>query len=251
MEKGKKIKEEKKEVNEEKIKDYSIEEKSQSRLKLLSKIIAVFAKIVEVILSIGIVFIALAIIFIPILGSCIKVNNAEEVKSVEIFGKQINYERTSDKITVYEKDKENDKTIIKDSDDVEALNKVIDYIENNDLTKISLIAAFDLLLIVASLVFMVLIARNINKLFNNINQEDTPFIEENHQLLVNVGKYLIIVLGISILVELFNYLIFNNSLFISFSSTSIVEILVVYCLIYIFEYALKLQKETKGRIYSK
>ena len=253
MEKGKKVKEENKVVKEEKVvtKDYSIEEKSQSRLKLFSKIIAVLSKISEVLLVVGIVLILLAMIVVPIVWSSIKVNNKDNVKSVEIFGKQIIYERTSDKITIYEKDKEKDKTVIRDPDDVEALNTVIDYIEEKDLTKISLFIEVDLILITASLVVMVLITKNLNKLFNNINKEDTPFIEENHKLLSNVGKYLIIVLCISIVIGTFNSLVFNNTLSISMNSTSIIEILVVYCLIYIFEYAYKLQKETKGRIYSK
>ncbi len=249
MEKEKKVKEEKEEKEEKtNPNDFAIEEKSQKNLKTISKIISVFAKIGEVFSIIGIVGIVIAMITVPIITSNIKVSNSEEIKYVEVFGQQVVYERTEDKISFYLKDDEEHKTEVTDKSDVVALGKAIDFIEDKNLSKIAIIAEVYFVLIIAVLVVTVLELKKVYQLFKNINEGNTPFTKENNELLRSIGKYLLIIFVISFVMEMFTSMIFDTSS--PLNITTISEILFVYCIIYIFEYGFKLQKATKGRIYS-
>ncbi len=244
--KEEKIKEEK--IKEEKVKDYSIEPKHQKNFRRICKAIYVVATILKVFTIIGIVGIVIGMITIPILSSNIKVNAKDEIKNVEIFGHKINYIREEKSIIIYEEEKENDKTEITDKSDVKTLNEIIDYIEENDLTKMSLLLEFELAVSIGALVVTYITLKKTYLLFKNMYSKETPFIKENVELLTSISKLLIASLIISVVLSSINSFIFDTS--DTYSITSVVEILIVYCAIYIFEYGIKMQKETKGKIYS-
>ncbi len=239
---------EKETKKEEKVKDYSIEEKHQSNLKGICKFIYIVAKIFRVFTIIGVVGVIIGMITIPILSANIKVNAKDEIKNVEIFGTKINYIREGNSIIIYENGKDEDKTEITDKSDVKIFNDIIDYIEENDLTKVSLILELELALVIASLFVSYFLLKKVEELFRNICEKETPFIKENIELLKGMTKLLIASLIISVVIGVINSFIFDTSN--SLRIVSVAEILVVYCAIYIFEYGLKMQKETKGKIYS-
>ena len=252
MEKGKKKKETKEIVKEtEKAKDLSIEKQNQKRLKGISKFIYVFAKILKVFGIIGIVGVVIAMIAVPIVTSNIKTEKAEDGTNVlKLFDNDLYYKRTDTSFEFFEKDKVEDKTIVKSKSDVETLNRVFNYLEKNDMTKLNIFVEVELILVVAVLVVEIMVLNRVYSFFKNIHNENTPFMRENIDLLRSAGKLLIIALIISMIMGIGGSIVINSSVNISINFTSIFEILGVYALVYIFEYGYKLQNETKGKIYS-
>lgn len=235
-------------VVETKTKDYSIEKQDQKRMKGISKFLYVVAKIVKIFAIIGIVGLAIAMIAVPIVTSNIKTTKNGDQNILKIFDNDLYYKRTENSFEIYEKDNENEKTKITNIREVDAINKVFDYLEENDLTKVTLFIEVELALVVVALVLEVFVFSKVYKLFKNIYDESTPFIEENIDLLKNIGKLLIIELIVGIVISMISSIVLNSSF--SIRLTNVVEILVVFIFIYIFKYGYNLQKDTKGKIYS-
>lgn len=253
-EKAKKPKkvEEKKEVMEkvEKVekKDYSIEKDNQKRLKGFSKALYIIAIIIRVFIIIGIVGVGIAMIAFPVLTNNIKAEPYDEVGNIKIFDTEIEYIKTEDKVTLYEKTKPDDKTILRNKNDVMAVTKVLDYVEKNDMTKVLLFVEFELIVVVALMVIDVIITKKAYDFFKNIYNQDSPFTLENIDIIKSTVKLLSISYIIAIVLGIINEIVLNVSL--NLQLTGLFGIFAVCCLQYIFEYGYKLQKETKGRIYS-
>lgn len=242
-----KEKEKKEEVKEE-VKDYSIEEQDQKRLKGISKFIYVIAKILKVFAIIGIAGIAILMILIPVATSSIKSDKDDYGQYIKLFDHNFYYERSEEKVEFFEKDKEDDKIVIKAKSEIETFNKMLDYLEKNDLTKMTIFIEVELALVVAILVIEVMLLNRVRDFFINIREKSSPFIKDNVLLLQDIGKFLIISFVITFVMGCISSLVVNSDL--SIRSVSIAEILIVYVALYIFRYGVKLQNETKGKIYS-
>lgn len=240
MEKEKKIVKEKKE-------DYSLDDVKQKRLKTLSKIIYIFVKIISIFLIVGIVGLFIGMLCVPIISSNIKVEKTNEENFIKVFNKEFYYTRSLDSITIYEKDDYENREVIDDKDDVKFFNDIITYLEDNNLTKFSILLEIELVLITVVLFIQFFMVKKVYILFKNIHDKDSPFIKENVELLEKIAKFLIYALVVSVLIDLVSSLLFDVSLNISL--TNVVEILVVYCVIYIFEYGTKLNSSVNGKIY--
>lgn len=240
-------KEEKKVEEKSATKDYSLEKKDQKRLKGITKFLYILVKIIKVFAIIGIVGIGICMIAVPIITSNIKTSTVGDQKVLKIFDSEFYYNRSDTKFELYEKDHIDDKMEVKNLKDVESINKVFKYLEKNDLTKVNVYAEIELALLVVSLVIEVMILNRLYKFFKNIHDESTPFIKENIELLSNVAKFLIIEFVIMFVMSIVGSIMFNIST--TFGNYNIIDILVVYILIYIFKYGYKMQNETKGSIY--
>ena len=229
------------------IKDYSLEEKDQRRLKGLTKFLYIVAKIVKVFAIIGIVGVCIAMIAVPIITSNTKTEKQGEQSIVKVFDKEIYYNRSDSKIEMYEKDKIDDIVEVKKQDEVEALNKVFDYLEKNDFTKINVFAEIEFALLIVTLVIEIMIINKVYKFFKNIHDEKTPFIKENIELLENIAKFSIIGICVAFVMSLVSSIMIN--LPTTFMTINIIDLLLVFVFIYIFKYGYKLQNETKGKIY--
>jgi hypothetical protein len=239
--------EEKKEKTSE---NYHLGKEEQKRLKLASKFIYVMAKIFQVLMIIGIVGIFIAMIVIPIFTVNIKAEVREGVASVKIFDKKLNYVRNSEKITIYEAEDVENKVEITDKKDIESLNRVFDYLEENDLSKLTVYTEIVLILSVVSLFIIYLIMQKLNILFKNINRDYSPFMLENVDILKSMTKLLLCALVVSYVIEIVVSLAVDYNISTNINLTNIIAIVIVYAMSLIFEYGNKLQNATKGKIYS-
>lgn len=243
MEKGK---------EKEKEKNYSLEKKESKRLKGISKFIYVVTKICEVCVTVGLVCLILAMLVVPVLSSNVKVNFKEDSGitsgTIKVLDQKITYERSETLVTINDGDNKNGFEIVSNPKDVDAFNKALAYLEKGDYTTAIMFVEFELLIIAIILVIEILILKKVYHFFKNIRNEETPFSKENIELLEKFGKLLIYAFVISLVSKIINSIILNNSMNINL--TDIMEILFVYFLLYIFKYGYKLQKETKGKIYS-
>lgn len=244
-------KEEKKVEEKVTTKDYSIEKKDQKRLKGISKFLYVIAKILKVFAIIGIVGIAIAMICIPIISANIKTEKKENANIIKVFDNDIYYRRGEHNFEIFKLDdngNEIEKTEIKTQGDINTLNEVFDYLEKNDYTKITIYAEIVLALVIVALVIEIKIVNKVYDFFKNIYDKTTPFTEENVDLLNEIAKLSIIEFIVGIVISFVSALFINRGTTIPM--TNIFTIVVLYAFIYIFKYGYKLQKETKGKIYS-
>lgn len=240
----------KKEIKEEKEtkKDYSIEEKDQRRLKGISKFIYVIAKILKVFTIIGIVGMFIAMIAVPIITGNLKVTKGEEESVISLFDNNIYYRRSDKKFELYDKNDSDNNVEVTNKKDVARINEVFDYLEENDLTLATIFIEVEFALLVVILFIQIKIFNKTHDLFKNIYDKDSPFVEENINILKEMGKLLIIALIVSIVMDIVSSFVISSTT--RLGGISIVEILIVYVGLYIFKYGYNLQKDTKGKIYS-
>ena len=239
-------------MEKEKETNYSLEKKESKRLKGISKFIYVVTKICEVCVTVGLVCLILAMLVVPVLSSNVKVNFKEDSGitsgTITVLDQEITYERSENLVTINDGDNKNGLEIVSNPKDVDTFNKALAYLEQGNYTTAIMFVEFELLIIAIILVIEILILKKVYHFFKNIRNEETPFSKENIELLEKFGKLLIYAFVISLVSKIINSIILNNSMNINL--TDIMEILFVYCLLYIFKYGYKLQKETKGKIYS-
>lgn len=215
-------------------------EKKQKEVKTLSNIISLIGKIGAIVLKVAIPFVILGMILIPYI-----VNNVE-IKNNELVFK-------TDNIKIIGENKLEIHDIIIGEFDVNDENyNIIEIFENNSNIKIIAYVEIGLVFLLIELYIMIIILGCVEKLFNNIKENTTPFILDNVNYIKKIS-YLIIAL---ILISPISDFLFSILLGISnegsspFELMSILEILIIFSMSYIFEYGYEMQKDSKARMYN-
>lgn len=221
-----------------------LDNNSQSKLKALSKIIEVIAKIGRIAIYICIPFIIFAAIITPV------VINHTELKDDEIVFKykddKVTIKVEDDKVEVYHNDKKVDGE--KDGDVVafNSVKKVLDKYSNKQL--IGYVEA-GFILMLTYLILIILILKHLGKLFKNIRVGDTPFTLDNVEHMRKMSIYMISLIILPIITSILYQLVADIDLNISFSLVSVIEMLFVMAMSYIFKYGYELQSDSKKKMY--
>lgn len=218
-------------------------EDKQKKMKGLSKAIYIIARIIKVVIKIGIVGMAVSMIAAPIATSNIKVDNNQ----IKVFGEKIDYERTDTSITF--SDKNDELRTFTDEDEVEAVGKVLDYIEENNMTRVTIIAEFVFVCLEVVLVLTHMIFTKLDKLFTNIYNGDTPFTMENVGYIKKISCLMIATLVFNMLASGFSGLLIENGIDFSVELKDVLYILILFSLSYIFEYGYYIQQDSNGKMY--
>ena len=125
---------------------------------------------------------------------------------------------------------------------------------SNNNSKVKIISYFEsaMIFLIINIVIMMIILNYVEKLFNNIKNNQTPFTLENVGFIKRIS-YLMIAL---IIITPISNILFNviststNSGENSFGLIGILEILIIFSMSYIFEYGYELQKDSKGIMYT-
>ena len=214
-------------------------EKKQKEVKTLSNVISLIGKIGAIVLKVAIPFIILAMILVPYI-----INNVE-IKNNEIGFKTEN-------IKIIDENKIEIHDIIVGEFDIEDEDyDVIEMFNNNSNAKIIGYIEAGLVFLLVDIIIMIFILNCIEKLFNNIKNNNTPFTLDNVTFIKKIS-YLIIAL---IIITPISGVIFNSLLGLSdgnspFELMSILEILIIFSMSYIFEYGYEMQKDSKARMYN-
>ena len=96
---------------------------------------------------------------------------------------------------------------------------------------------------------MIILLRQVEKLFRNIYSKDTPFTLDNVNHIRKIAIMMIISIVIPIVSNTIMSVIISHELNIHISSFNIIEILIVFILSYIFEYGCLLQSKSIEKIY--
>ena len=233
------VKEEKKEEKEEKEEKDYLEINERKTFKSISKVIYILAKISRILLYVAIPFILLGIIIIPSIISRIDVN--ENTITFKDFKGEI-YSITGEDISL------KGKYVIKYKDEVindeinfDILKSISEFFRDNSKGKIT----FNIeTILVISLVIIILtsfVLYYLEKLFKNIYNYDSPFKKENINYLYRIGKFMVITTVLSYVVSMFIEPITGMDMNSSFKSFTLIEILIIYSLVFIFKYGYRLE----------
>ena len=218
-------------------------EKEQKKMKGLSKAIYIIARILKILSVIGLI-----VAFISTIASLVFIPNIkfnQDKKIVKIFNQEYNYILGDYSLSI---DIDNEEISIIAYDKYER-NIVIDnVIKSTTSYKI----AFVLSIVISFQIYMFVLFKvlsYIEKLFININQEDTPFSLINVTYIRKIALYIILAIVTQDLFCSLAMPIFNIELGNPFNITNYIVILVVLALSYIFKYGYEIQLDSKGKIY--
>ncbi len=214
----------------------------QRKMKALSKILYVVAKIGEICLKVGIGFIALIMICIPM-----------AVKSIDVEGDSV---KSSDGFIKLVKDEKGYAVSVSNIDNV--------YVAKVDEQTITyLIEAYDIYskpvligiletgfaVLIGFMVCVMITLKNLNKLFVNIYNGDTPFTRENSEFIKKMSYFMIASIILSVIGEGVFDLIHSTTMHLDLDLFNVMEIVFLFAISYIFEYGYEIQLDSKGKIY--
>ena len=218
-----------------------LNKEEQKKVKTLSKILIIFGKIANIITKVGIGIIALVMILIPIIISNIDIKEDKIIAS----GNIITITEVEEGIRLTST--ENEHVVIGDinNKDLEKLKKSYN---KYDKTKLTILLETSFATLIVFLVFVGKVLSNLEKLFKNISEGDTPFTLENVNHIKKMSYNMIyaiitstigtILLSISMASEEIEINLFN-----------IIEIIFLFAMSYIFEYGYRIQKDSNGKMY--
>ena len=213
-------------------------EKKQNQVKSLSNVISLIGKIGGIVLKVAIPFIIIAMLLIPYL-----------VTNVEIQENKLSFK--TDNIKLIDDSKvEVFNIILLDVEDSMSSGEIIDIFNNNSKYEIIgyLEAGFVFLLV--DLIIMIIILNYVEKLFTNIKDNNTPFTLDTVNYIKRMSYSLIALIIISPLTgTLFGLILGVSESGEGFELMSILEILIIFSMSYIFEYGYEIQKDSKGKMY--
>ena len=124
-------------------------------------------------------------------------------------------------------------------------------LENNSNMKIIAYIESGIIFLLIDIVIMIFILNYVEKLFNNIENNKTPFILDNVIFIKRISYLMIALIIITPLSDITINLLFGLSEGNSpFELMNILEILIIFSMSYIFEYEKKKKKDSKARMYS-
>ena len=213
-------------------------EEKQKQVKPLSNVISLIGKIGGIVLKVAIAFIILAMMLVPYV-----VNNLE-VGSNEITFK-------TDNIKIIDQDKlEIHDIIIADIDADISQSEFIEIFNTHSNAEIIGYAEAALVFLLISIVIVIFVLGYVEKLFNNIKNNSTPFTLDNVHYIKRISYLMIALIILTPLSGVFINLIFGMTEVESpFELMGILEILIIFSMSYIFEYGYEIQKDSKGIIY--
>ncbi len=219
-----------------------LKKQQQAKMKGLSKAIATIAKIGRIITLISIPVIAITMI---ILGIIIPKIDVEESKIILNNG--------NDKVKVVQEDSKIivkiDDTILAETSDKNDISKIKEIYENNSKPIILGYTETGLTILIITLIFVNILLKSLENLFNNINKGDTPFTLENVGYIKKMAFIMIIITILPNLIGIIFELLTKETLSISFEMFNLVEILFLFSIAYIFEYGYEIQLDSKGKMY--
>ena len=214
-------------------------EEKQKRVKTLSNIISLIGNIGKIVMMVAIPFMVLAMVLVPYV-----------ISNVEVVDNKV--ELTSDNIEVVD-----NKTIqlfgvaVIGIDEEISEGEVLEIFDNFSKKEIILYLEIGFIFIIVDIVICIFILNYVEKLFKNIKENNTPFTLDNVNYIKKISYLMIGLILISpIGGAFFNILRPGLESDSVFELMSVLEILIIFSMSYIFEYGYEIQKDSKGIMYN-
>ena len=227
-----------------------LEKSKQKKLKVLSKIIYILAKIGKI----GARIVAGCVIAGVIISTIILAKlNIESSKHITINSSATDVaeyvERDDGTIVVTGLD-ENDQLVAKELTEEESkdVKKIVGIVTKHSKGKTIALVICSGIAMVATMILTANALSNLEKLFKDIHDGDTPFTLENVHYMKTMTYLMIAVTIVAAIAEVFAGILTGTDISINMGF-SLVNILFLYSIAYIFEYGYNLQKDSQGTIY--
>lgn len=209
------------------------------KMKGLSKALSIVSKVLKVFVIIGGCFSIFAMVIIPMLFKNITISENEiKVKDTSIIA----FKENDGKLEVSLLGK----FIIMDSDLVEI--KEVTKIFNNKSKNLFLTYVEALLFVsIVTLAILYMVLNYIDKLFKNIETQDSPFTLENSLYIKKCGYYLIALVAVPLVLSGIFEMISGTELMFTWNTVEILLILVVFAMSYVFEYGYDLENKKSNK----
>ena len=216
-------------------------ESKQKKVKGISKAVSVIASICRVITIVVIPFVILAMCVMPIVINSVEVKD-NEIVSVE--GSKLKITKEEEKYKIgYGK-----RVLIADVS-VKNANDVLYVFNNRSNIYIISILEISLALLIAYLIIMSYTFNNLKKLFNNIYEGDTPFTLENVNYIKTMAKLLIASIVVGTIGGGLLETLTTADMSMDIELVSVLQILFIFVMGYIFEYGYEIQRDSNGKMY--
>lgn len=213
----------------------------QRKIKNLSKAIYIISRIGKIIAIIGIICTIFIMAITPIILNNIKIQD----NNIEIFGTQLEINLQNKDLYV----KINNENGLNSEYEKNVTEKIIEFIENNKTSTIIIFIEFALVFLIMTLILYILIFKNLEKLFVNIHNGETPFTLENVKYIKNMAIFMIALIILPNISGIIGEMIIGEELGVGFEMLDLVYILFIFAMSYMFEYGYEIQLDSKGRIY--
>lgn len=221
----------------------------QKKMKLISKTIYLIARISRILVMVCIPIIISSMILLGIVTSKIRiVDNG-------INNDEISFNIMKDRVIIGEN---NDSIFVKVNDKLETINDIKtketitiikDFLKNHSKYVALGYVEVGLLFLIVCLILVIIILKHLENLFYNINNGDTPFTLENSIHIKKIAYLMIVITILPNIVGVIFELILNYDLNVGFEMFSLIEILFLFSIAYIFQYGYEIQLDSKGKMY--
>lgn len=215
----------------------------QQKMKSLSKAISIIAKICRIIVIVCIPILIATMIILGVLTN-----------KVNVVDNEISFNGMEDKITIIQKDNKNTSIIfngkkVEDTTNQNTILKIKEIFDNNSKIVVLSYVEIGFIFLIINLILIIIMLKHLEKLFDNINKGDTPFTLENVTHIKKIAYLMIAVIILPNIMGTIFEIILNTDLDIDFELFSIVEILFLFSMSYIFQYGYEIQLDSKGKMY--
>lgn len=212
----------------------------QSKMKGLSKAIAIIAKIGKIICLVCIPILIATMIILGIFT--LKVEFADN--EIMWNGKDvIKFTEADNKITLTI-----DNEVVAEANENEII-KMKELLQNNSKLMVLVYFETGFVFLIVSLFLVSIMFRALEKLFNNINKGDTPFTLENVGYIKKMAYLMIAITILPNVVGVLFEIILKTDLNVGLEMFSLIEILFLFSIAYIFQYGYEIQLDSKGKMY--
>jgi len=215
----------------------------QTKMKGLSKAISIIARIGKMVCLICIPIIIISMIFVGI-----------TIKDVDIVDNEIRIANDSILSIVDEEDKLTLKLkemILADTSEPSEIATMKEVLSNNSRVSVLIFIESAFLVLGITLYLGSILLKSLEKLFDNIHNGDTPFTLENVGYIKKMAYLMIVIVLLpSFGGGLFEVLL-KMDLDVDFELFSLVEILFLFSIAYVFQYGYEIQLDSKGKMYGK
>ena len=212
--------------------------KKQKEVKSLSNVIGMIGKIGSIVLRVAIPFVVIAMIIVPYIVSNVSVKDGE-----------ITFKTDGIKIT-NQNEIEIHGVLVGTIDEDVSKSEIIKMFVENSNNKIIIYMEVVMIFLLVDIIIMIIIFNYVEKLFDNIRNNKTPFTLDNVSFIKKISYLMIsLIILTSVSEGIFDFMINSSSSEISFELVGILEILIIFSMSYIFEYGCEIQKDSHGKIY--
>lgn len=212
----------------------------QKKMKGISKAIYVTARIGKIIVVMSAIILAVLLMLLPIIANGIEITE----NNISFYGENYKYEIDEKNIIVTEEKTGKSTSIYVDTD-----SDLQEYY--NSRSKTFLIVSTEVvgISLIAFLGITFIILRNIEKLFINIHNEDTPFTLENVKYIRKIAMFLIIAIIAPTVCGVLFQAFAEVDMNVGIELMDLILVLIIFSMAYIFEYGYELQLDSRGKMY--